>query len=81
METAKPLKKSLLQRYRDAKRGVNRPRITDEDLIRYTGMTRSQIIDWGKNRPNVAGNQASGTLTVGITSGLGLSGITMGDAS
>lgn len=72
-------KKSILQRYRDSKRGLDKPAISDEDLVKYTGMTRAQINEWGKSRRNVGGNQDAGEITVGVSSGLGLSGITAGD--
>jgi len=68
-DDAKP-KKSLYQRYWEAKHGRNKT-ISDEDLIKYTGKTRAEIIEWGKTAPGVAGNQAAGKISMGPASGLG----------
>ncbi|KAM7208150.1 hypothetical protein V8F20_001430 [Naviculisporaceae sp. PSN 640] len=65
-----PKKKSLYQRYQDAKRGRNTT-ISDEELLKYTGKTKSQIVEWGDRTPGVAGNQLAGRADVGPTSGLG----------
>ncbi|KAM7186043.1 hypothetical protein V8F33_012034 [Rhypophila sp. PSN 637] len=63
-------KKSLYRRYQDAKSGRNKT-ISDEELLKYTGKTKDQIVDWGKNTPGVAGNRLAGTLAMGGTTGLG----------
>ncbi|KAK4209754.1 hypothetical protein QBC37DRAFT_351297 [Rhypophila decipiens] len=63
-------KKSLYRRYHDAKTGRNKT-ISDEELLKYTGKTKEQIVDWGKNAPGVAGNQLAGKLAMGGTTGLG----------
>ncbi|KAG7286410.1 hypothetical protein NEMBOFW57_008720 [Staphylotrichum longicolle] len=68
--TSKPKKKSLYQRYVDAKRGRN-VQISEEDMLKYTGKTKAELQDWAKDRPGVAGNQAAGTLAMGPASGLG----------
>lgn len=63
-------KKSLYQRYWEAKHGRNKT-ISDEDLVKYTGKTRAEIIEWGKTAPGVAGNQPAGKISMGPASGLG----------
>jgi hypothetical protein len=68
---AAPQKKSLYQRYRDAKTGRNKPPISDADLKKYTGMTRDELNGWARDRPHVAGNQLAGSITAGPVSGLG----------
>jgi hypothetical protein len=67
---APPKKKSLYQRYRDAKTGRN-VQISDADLKKYTGMTKSELGEWSKDRPGVGGNQLAGKLAMGPASGLG----------
>jgi len=64
-------KKSLYQRYQDAKTGRNKPPVSDADLKKYTGMIRDELNDWGRDRPYVAGNQLAGSITAGPASGLG----------
>jgi len=68
--TPKPKKKSLYQRYVDAKRSRN-VQISEADLLKYTGKTKAELQDWAKDRPGVGGNQAAGTLAMGPASGLG----------
>lgn len=60
-------KKSLYRRYEDAKRGP----LSDDDIKKYTGMSKDQISDWSKDRPGVAGNRNAGDITVGPASGFG----------
>ncbi|KAG8166179.1 hypothetical protein KVR01_004731 [Diaporthe batatas] len=64
-------KRSLYQRYKDAKTGRNKPPVSDEELKKYTGMTRGELSDWARDRPHVAGNQLAGSITVGPVSGFG----------
>lgn len=64
-------KKSLYQRYKDAKTGRNKPPVSDEELKKYTGMTRGELNEWARDRPHVAGNQLAGSITAGPASGLG----------
>lgn len=74
VETKSPAaapKKSLYQRYQDAKTGRNRPPVSDAELKKYTGMTRDEIKDWAHDRPHVAGNRLAGSIDVGPASGLG----------
>lgn len=59
-------KKSLYQRYKDAK--ASKP-IPEEDLKKYTGMTSDELHDWAKDRDGVAGNQAAGKINAGPASG------------
>ncbi|AEO67478.1 uncharacterized protein THITE_2116361 [Thermothielavioides terrestris NRRL 8126] len=63
-------KKSLYQRYVDAKTSRN-VKISDADLQKYTGMNREQLNAWAKDRPGVAGNQLAGKLAMGQASGFG----------
>ncbi|KAB5518248.1 hypothetical protein GE09DRAFT_978541, partial [Coniochaeta sp. 2T2.1] len=58
------------RRYVDAKTGRNNP-IDEDELKRYTGMTKAELEQWAQNRAGVAGNQAAGKLTVGPATGLG----------
>ncbi|KAG7288523.1 hypothetical protein NEMBOFW57_004876 [Staphylotrichum longicolle] len=67
--TTKP-KKSLYQRYMDAKTGRN-VQISDEDMVKYTGMTKAEMQEWAKDRPGVAGNQPAGKLAMGSATGFG----------
>lgn len=60
-------KPSLYRRFQDSKRGE----LKEEDILKYTGRTKADIVDWGKTAPGVAGNQAAGKLDMGGTSGLG----------
>ncbi|KAK5660602.1 hypothetical protein OQA88_13165 [Cercophora sp. LCS_1] len=60
-------KKSIYRRFQDAKRGE----LSEEDVLKYTGKSKDEIREWGKDRPGVAGNQAAGKLDMGGTSGLG----------
>jgi len=66
----KAKKKSLYQRYVDAKRGRN-VQISDADLLKYTGKTKDELQAWAKDRPGVAGNQPAGKLAMGPATGLG----------
>ncbi|KAK4128915.1 hypothetical protein N657DRAFT_545498, partial [Parathielavia appendiculata] len=63
-------KKSLYQRCVDARTGRNN-QISDDDLRKYTGMTKAQLNEWSKDRSGVAGNQLAGSLAMGPASGLG----------
>ncbi len=65
-----PPKNSLYQRYMDAKTGRN-VQISDEDMVKYTGMTKAELQEWSKDRPGVAGNQAAGKLAMGQATGFG----------
>lgn len=69
--TASPTtKKSLYQRYKDAKSGRNKT-ISDEDMKKYTGRTKGEINEWAKTAPGVAGNQAAGKIDAGPATGFG----------
>ncbi|KAK1760243.1 hypothetical protein QBC47DRAFT_456023 [Echria macrotheca] len=57
----KPRRRSLYERYKDAKTARATPvPFSDEELKKYTGMTLAEIMEWAKNRPGVLGNQPSG---------------------
>lgn len=46
--------------------------VSDEDLKKYTGMTREQLREWsGGARPGVGPNRGAGDITAGPVSGLG----------
>ncbi|AEO67626.1 uncharacterized protein THITE_2033989, partial [Thermothielavioides terrestris NRRL 8126] len=62
--------KSLYQRFVDAKTHRN-VQISEEDLKKYTGMSKAQLTDWAKDRPGVAGNRAAGGVAIGQASGIG----------
>lgn len=68
--TGKPAKKSLYERYIDARTGRNIV-IPDEELKKYTGMTMAEIKEWAKNRPGVAGNQPAGLGGYAVSQGYG----------
>ena len=55
-------KKGLYARFTDARMGRDKV-ISDEDLKKYTGKTRSELDEWSKTAPDVAGNRVSGTVT------------------
>ena len=61
-------KKSMYRRYQDAK--GPRP-INDDDILKYTGKTRSELHAWADTQPGVGKNQLAGSITVGPPSGLG----------
>lgn len=63
-------KKSLYRRFKDA-RSAPFNKITDEDLKKYTGMTKAELGEWSKDRPGVGGNKCAGDITNGPASGLG----------
>ena len=67
-EPSPPVKKaSLYRRFQDAKRGE----LKEEDVLKYTGKTKSEIIQWSATAPGVAGNQPAGKVNIGSASGLG----------
>ncbi|WQF84274.1 hypothetical protein CDEST_09288 [Colletotrichum destructivum] len=49
----KEAKKSLFQRLQSTKRAE----ISEEDLLKYTGMTKDGLADWARDRPGVGKNQ------------------------
>ncbi|KAK0725214.1 hypothetical protein B0H67DRAFT_641662 [Lasiosphaeris hirsuta] len=63
-------KKSLYQRYWEAKNGRNKT-ISEADLVQYTGKTKAELAEWAADRPGVGGNRLAGTLAMGTTTGLG----------
>jgi hypothetical protein len=46
--------------------------ISDEDLKKYTGMTKSELQTWGQDRPDVGGNQLAGKINMGTAGGGGI---------
>lgn len=63
-------KKSWYRRFQDAKSGRNNT-ISDEDMKKYTGMTKEELGEWSKDRPHVGGNKNAGDITAGPASGFG----------
>ncbi|KAK2027806.1 hypothetical protein LX32DRAFT_640533 [Colletotrichum zoysiae] len=49
----KEKKKSLYQRLQTKKRGE----ISEEELLKYTGMTKDGLAEWAKDRPGVGKNK------------------------
>jgi hypothetical protein len=66
-------KEGWYSRYQNSKRGE----IRDEDLQKYLGKSKEEIMSWAENEPGVGKNRAAGTLAAGNTSGLG--GVAAGD--
>lgn len=62
-----PRRKSLYQRYQEQKRG---PGLSDEDIKKYTGMSRDELGGWADAQPGVGRNQLAGRAA-GPASGLG----------
>jgi len=56
----RPEKKSLYKRFHDSKRGE----INDEDLKKYTGMSKAQVSNWSQDK-EVGGNQLAGKTALG----------------
>ena len=54
-------------RYESKKRGE----ISDEDLQKYLGKSKGEIMAWAENEPGVGKNQSAGKLSMGGASGLG----------
>lgn len=63
-------KRSLYRRYEDAKSGRDRP-VSDEDLKKYTGMTKYELGEWSKDRPGVGPHKNDGDITTGPVTGFG----------
>lgn len=68
--TKEPRKKSLYQKYQELKRGPGTSGLSDEDFKKYTGMDRVEFEKYKATEPGVAGGQAAGSLTAGVTSGI-----------
>jgi len=60
-------KEGFYARYQNSKRGE----IKEEDLQKYLGKSKSDIMTWAENEPGVGKNRAAGTMAMGATSGLG----------
>ncbi len=59
-------KKSLYRKYQDVK-ASRIDKISDEDMLKYTGKSRGEISEWAKDQPHVAGNRLAGTIGAGAT--------------
>jgi hypothetical protein len=46
--------------------------ISEEDLKKYTGMTKTQLGEWAQDRPDVGGNQLAGKINMGSAGGGGI---------
>jgi hypothetical protein len=55
-------------------------KISEADLIKYTGHDKTSLDKWAANAPGVAGNQTAGAITAGGNSGLYSGGYTSFDA-
>jgi hypothetical protein len=53
-------------------RGTAKREIPDDELKKYTGMDKSQLSEWSKDRPDVAGNQLAGKINMGTSGGGGI---------
>lgn len=59
--------------YQNFKNGRNpdgSSKISEEDLIKYTGHDKTSLEKWAATAPGVGGGQKAGALTAGGTSGL-----------
>ncbi|KAK5996891.1 hypothetical protein PT974_02238 [Cladobotryum mycophilum] len=61
-------KKSLYMAWQEKKRGKGP---SDEDIKKYTGMTRDELNTWAETQPGVGKNQLAGKISVGPASGFG----------
>ncbi|KAF4777664.1 hypothetical protein HER10_EVM0005380 [Colletotrichum scovillei] len=55
--TSTPKKRSLYQRMQDR----NRVEISEEELQKYTGMSKAGLQDWAKDRPGVGAKTPANT--------------------
>lgn len=58
-------KKSFFSRFIGPKRGE----ISEDDLKKYTGMSKSELSVWAEDRPDVGKNQLAGKTNMGPASG------------
>lgn len=61
------------KQYQNFKHGRNddgSSKISEEDLIKYTGKDKAELDKFAANTPGVAGNQAAGSITAGGNMGL-----------
>jgi hypothetical protein len=56
--------------YKNGRNPDGSSKISEEDLIKYTGMDKAEMDKFAANTPGVAGNQNAGSLTAGGNSGL-----------
>ncbi|KAB5522055.1 hypothetical protein GE09DRAFT_1154966 [Coniochaeta sp. 2T2.1] len=46
--------------------------IPEDEVKKYTGMNKSQLNEWSKDRPDVGGNQLAGKINMGTAGGMGI---------
>ncbi|KAJ9137198.1 hypothetical protein NKR19_g8293 [Coniochaeta hoffmannii] len=46
--------------------------IPEDEVKKYTGMSKEQLNEWSKDRPDVAGNQLAGKINMGTAGGQGI---------
>jgi hypothetical protein len=67
-DTVPAPKPTLYQRWQEKKR--SKP-ISDGDLMKYLGVTRTELMSWADQRPGVGKNQLAGKISQGSASGFG----------
>ncbi|KAB5522848.1 hypothetical protein GE09DRAFT_1229958 [Coniochaeta sp. 2T2.1] len=53
-------------------REVRNQAIPEDEVKQYTGMNKSQLTEWSKDRPDVGGNQLAGKINMGTAGGMGI---------
>ncbi|KAH8168649.1 hypothetical protein LIA77_11913 [Sarocladium implicatum] len=66
-DSSPPKKQGWYARFEASKRGE----IRDEDLQKYLGKSKDEIMTWAENEPGVGKNQSAGKIDLGGASGLG----------
>lgn len=62
----------MFDKLKEKLQGGRNKDIPEEDLKKYTGMTKSQLNEWAQDRPDVGGNQLAGKITMGTAGGGGI---------
>lgn len=63
-------KYKAFQNYKNGRNPDGSSKISEEDLVKYTGHDKTSLEKWSTTAPNVGGNQKAGALTAGGNSGL-----------
>ena len=61
-------KKGFFQRLKESR---SPKEIPEEDVLKYTGKNKAELMNWASETPGVAGNQLAGKITIG-SSGNGI---------
>ena len=64
----------MLDKLFSKNKNAGKSAISDEDMLKYTGKTKAEVVEWAKDRPDVAGNQSCATVGAGPAGGGGLTG-------